>query len=211
MRRRASGVLLGVLCGAIGLLAVQCGAPGSAGSRASAGAAKASGSVAEHDPATAAAAWEVIYGVLEHPRCANCHPAGDQPLQGDLQKPHLQNVQRGPAGEGVPAMHCDTCHQTGNTAGRHMPPGAPKWHLPKPEMPLVFVGKTSEELCKQLRDPAQNGGKTPEQLFEHMASDPLVMWGWNPGEGRQPVATPHDELVRALRVWIDGGCGCPGE
>jgi hypothetical protein len=106
-------------------------------------------------------------------------------------------------------MKCSTCHQTQNTSGNHLPPGAPQWHLPKPEMPLVFEGKTSAELCRQLKDPKQNGGKTVEQLYHHVADDALVQWGWNPGDGRTPVPTPHEELVRAMRTWIDNGCGCP--
>ncbi|HVS11226.1 MAG TPA: hypothetical protein VMS76_15260 [Planctomycetota bacterium] len=38
------------------------------------------------------------------------------------------------------------------------------------------------------------------QAVEHMASDELVLWGWEPGEGRAPVPTPHPELVRVLRA-----------
>ncbi len=164
----------------------------------------------EPDPG-ALAAWETMYRVLQHPRCANCHPADDVPLQGDDGHPHAQIVQRGPDGEGLYGMRCSTCHQTQNLEGPHLPPGAPNWHLPHPDMPLVFVGRSSPALCRQLRDPAQNGGKTPEQLFEHVAHDPLVLWGWSPGEGREPVSTPHDEVVRAMRAWIESGCDCPEE
>jgi hypothetical protein len=139
----------------------------------------------------------------------NCHPAGDAPLQGDDGRPHAQNVQRGPAGLGLFAMRCSTCHQTSNAPGAHLPPGAPHWKLPHPDMPLVFEGKSSSELCRQLADPRQNGHKTPEQLFEHIAHDPLVLWGWAPGEGRTPVSIPHAELVAAMRAWVDGGCACP--
>jgi hypothetical protein len=155
------------------------------------------------------AAWETIYNVLQHPRCMNCHPAGDAPLQGNQSRAHAQNVTRGEDGNGMFAMRCNTCHQESNVAGPNMPPGAPHWKLPDPKMPLVFEGRSSGELCRQLLDPAHNGGRTPEQLFEHLAHDPLVMWGWNPGDGRDPVSTPHAELVRATRTWIDGGCGCP--
>ncbi len=156
-------------------------------------------------------AWDTVYEVLLHPRCANCHPAGDVPLQGDDGHPHAQNVRRGPDGHGLFAMRCETCHQTRNLAGPHLPPGAPSWHLPGPDMPLVFVGRSKSDLCRQLRDPARNGGKTPEELFSHLAEDPLVLWGWDPGEGRAPVPVPHAEFVAAVRAWIDGGCECPEE
>lgn len=154
-------------------------------------------------------AWDVVYGVLQHPRCLNCHPAGDAPLQGDDSHPHGQGVQRGPDGKGLYAMQCATCHTSTNQPGRFLPPGAPNWHLPSRATPLVFEGRSPGDLCRQMRDPKQNGGKTPEQVFEHLAHDPLALWGWSPGEGRNPVSTPHDELVRAARAWVDGGCGCP--
>jgi mono/diheme cytochrome c family protein len=164
---------------------------------------------AASDPTRAVAAWQVIYGVLQHPRCMNCHPVGDVPLQGDDSHPHAQNVQRGKDGQGLYAMKCSTCHQTQNTSGANLPPGAPHWHLPKPEMPLVFEGKSSAELCRQLKDPKLNGGRTVEQLYHHVAEDALVLWGWAPGDGRTPVPTAHAEFVRAMREWIDNGCGCP--
>ena len=153
--------------------------------------------------------WDVIYRVLTHPRCLNCHPAGDAPLQGDDSHPHAQNVQRGTDGHGQFAMRCETCHTTENLPGPHLPPGAPKWQLPEAKMPLVFEGRSSRELCRQIQDPAQNGGKTIEEIFHHMAEDPLVGWGWAPGEGRNPVPIARAQLVEALRSWIAGGCPCP--
>lgn len=154
-------------------------------------------------------AWGVVYRVLQHPRCMNCHPAGDAPLQGDDSHVHAQDVQRGSNGQGLFAMRCSTCHQTQNLAGEHLPPGAPRWQLPRAEMPLVFQGRSSLDLCKQLRDPAHNGGKTPEQLLKHVSEDPLVLWGWSPGDGRAPVPVPHAEFVRAFRTWVESGCALP--
>ncbi len=156
-----------------------------------------------------AAAWDVVYRVLQHPRCVNCHPAGDAPLQGEASLTHGQNVQRGPEGRGLFALRCSDCHQTSNLEGAHLPPGAPHWQLPPPAMPLVFEGRSSRELCRQLADPARNGQRSPEQLLEHMRSDPLVLWGWNPGEGRAPVPVSHADFVAAVRTWVAGGCGCP--
>jgi hypothetical protein len=159
--------------------------------------------------ADSAGGWNVVYAVLQHPRCLNCHPAGDAPLQGDAREPHAQNVQRGPDGHGLFAMNCATCHQSENKPGPHLPPGAPNWHMPHPDMPLVFEGLSSSELCRRLRDPAQNGGKTPAALLEHMRADPLVLWGWDPGEGRAPVPVPHSAFAAAAQAWVEGGCECP--
>jgi len=162
--------------------------------------------------AAAGAAWDVVYGVLQHPRCANCHPpAGSGPLQGEAMLAHAQLVQRGPGGHGVLGMRCAACHQDGNLADAHLPPGAPNWHMPRPDVPMAFVGVGKRALCEQLRDPARNGGKSPEQLLEHMESDPLVLWGWDPGPGRAPVSTPHADVVAAMATWVAGGCGCPDE
>src|ERR1700758_671588 len=46
--------------------------------------------------------------VLTHPRCVNCHPAGDRPRQGDVRRLHQPPVARGDDGFGVPAMRCPT-------------------------------------------------------------------------------------------------------
>ena len=52
--------------------------------------------------------------VLTHPRCVNCHPAGDRPHQGDLGRLHQPPVARGADGHGLPAMRCAICHQQAN-------------------------------------------------------------------------------------------------
>ena len=154
-------------------------------------------------------AWSTIYSVLQHPRCMNCHPSDGIPKQGDDKRPHGQNVKGGADGHGRFALRCESCHRAFNLQGPNLPPGAPDWHMPASKMPLVFEGMSSGALCRQLKDPARNGGQTPEQLFEHMAKAPLVLWGWSPGEGRTPVGISHDDFVRAVRAWIDGGCDCP--
>jgi mono/diheme cytochrome c family protein len=161
------------------------------------------------DAAHSRAAFEVVYQVLTHPRCANCHPAGDAPLQGDQGVPHGQNVLRGPAGRGVFGLDCASCHQAQNFPGEHMPPGVPDWHMPPPETPMVFAGTSRAELARQLADPAQNGNRSAAELLRHAAEDPLVLWGWNPGDGRAPVPVPHQEFIAALRKWIELGCLVP--
>jgi hypothetical protein len=164
---------------------------------------------AQPDASASQTAFQQVYKVLTSPRCQNCHPAGDAPLQGDDSHVHLQNVKRGKDGHGVPAMRCDTCHQTANLAGAHMPPGNPKWSLPSPEHKMVFVGRSAGELCRQIKDPKLNGGRTLEQIFHHIADDDLVGWGWNPGEGRALPPLSRRDTVAQLKIWIDGGAACP--
>src|SRR6202140_3627797 len=126
---------------------------------------------AKPDANTSRAAFLQIYRVLTSPRYQNCHPAGDSPLQGDDSHVHLQNVTRGKDGHGVYGMRCDTCHQATNLPGAHMPPGNPKWGLPPAAAKMVFVGRSPAELCRQLKDPKQNGGRSLQAFFAHAASD----------------------------------------
>jgi len=39
-----------------------------------------------------------------------------------------------------------------------MPPGAPDWKLPPPSRKMVFIGLSSGDLCRLVKDPAKNGG-----------------------------------------------------
>jgi hypothetical protein len=189
---------------AIAVLAVCLGAcSGSSGS--------ARPPVADRDAGLVA--FETVRSVLQHPRCQNCHPAGDAPLQGDEGRIHEMNVQRGPTGHGMAGAECSTCHGPANPPsnyGLHVPPGNVKgWHMPTPELKLVFVGVAPGALCEQIKDPARNGGKDMAALRVHL-DDPLVTWGWDPGFGRAPVPIPHAEFVAAWETWASAGAPCPG-
>jgi hypothetical protein len=155
-----------------------------------------------------AAAFEALAPVLRNPRCMNCHSSGDYPRQGDDSHPHTMDVRRGPGGFGVNAVKCSTCHQDHNLAGLHVPPGAPDWHLPSPDMPMIWEGLPDRQLCELLKDPQQNGHRSVEQIVEHMQT-PLVLWGWHPGEGRAPVPMPQQEFLVKVREWAAKGAACP--
>src|SRR6202041_1836202 len=154
---------------------------------------------------TSRAAFLRAWTVFDSPRCKNCHPAGDAPLQGDDSHVHIQNVKRGPDGHGLYGMRCDTCHQAANLPGAHMPPGNPKWSLPPAKMKMVFVGRPAGELCRQIKNPKQNGGRSLEALMDHIGNDDLVGWGGNPGDGPTPPPLTRPETVAQLKIWIDGG------
>jgi hypothetical protein len=164
---------------------------------------------AKPDATASRAAFLQFYRVLTSPRCQNCHPAGDAPLQGDDSHVHLQNVKRGADGHGVTAMRCDTCHQAANLLGAHMPPGNPRWSLPSPGLKMVFAGRSPSELCRQIKEPKQNGGRSLEKLLDHVGDDDLVGWGWNPGDGRALPPLSRAETVEQMKVWIAGGAACP--
>jgi hypothetical protein len=164
--------------------------------------------VAQHDDAAAAAAFESFVPVLRHPRCMNCHSNGDYPRQGDDSHRHTMLIRRGPNGHGINAVKCSTCHQDHNLVGLHMPPGAPDWHLPSPATPMIWEGLDDRQLCELLKDPKQNGDRTVEQIVEHMGT-PLVLWGWDPGEGRTPVPMPQHQFLASVREWASKEAACP--
>jgi len=149
-----------------------------------------------------------VYKVLMSPRCVNCHPSGDVPLQGDDSHLHTMFPRRGLDGKGVYAMRCANCHQPANIPGLHTPPGNPNWHLPPADMKMVFQGRTPHQLAKQLMNPEQNGHKSKEQLIAH-ASDALVLAAWNPGDGRTLPPMSHEAFKKAWITWIKNGAYAP--
>jgi len=188
--------------------AATAGQPAEAGQGSAAG--QAAGKPGGGDPI---ASFALVQTVLQSPRCVNCHPVGDAPMQGDESAAHNQNVLRGPQGLGMPGQECSSCHGKANlppSYGLHQPPGvASGWRLPPPEHKLVFQGMSAHDLCEQLKDPQRNGGKDMAALTHHMAEDPLTVWGWSPGFGRAPVQVPHAEFVAAFKTWADKGAPCP--
>jgi hypothetical protein len=175
----------------------------------------------QSDDAGARAAFNEAYKVFMSPRCMNCHPAGDFPLQGDDSRPHFYRVRRGEDGNGVYSMKCSNCHQAANQPGLNTPPGAPslskdggvnaapRWRLPESKNRMIFQGRAPSQLCLQLKDPRQNGGMMKEQLIAHVSSDSLVLWGWNPGEGRTKPPLTHEVFVEKVTEWLDKGGACP--
>ena len=162
------------------------------------------------DATTAAKrAFADVARVLQSPRCMNCHPAGDRPLQGDQNRLHTQNISRRTVDAGVP---CSTCHQDRNSEAVGVaggPPGAPGWRLPPSDQPMVFQGKSATALCEQLKDPAHNRGRSLAQLLEHATSDPIVLWGWAPGGKRTLPPLTHAQFVTAFQTWVAGDGACP--
>jgi hypothetical protein len=150
-------------------------------------------------------AFARIAEVLRHPRCMNCHPVGDSPRQTDNRHLHRMLVARGPDDGGTPAMRCATCHQTVNTADGRVP-GAPRWHLAPRSM--GWDGLSDGELCRALKDPKRNGGRSVPALVQHMTSDALVQWAWNPGPRTVPPLTQSD-FHETVKRWAATGAPCP--
>ena len=160
--------------------------------------------------ARAAALFTEAGKVLQHPRCVNCHPRTDRPLQGDAMQIHQPPVVRGKGGHGAVAMQCSTCHGTKNFAATQTVtvPGHENWHLAP--ISMAWEGRSLREICLQLKDPKRNGGKSMKQMVEHMAHDSLVGWGWQPGTGRTPAPGTQKQLGELIQAWVDAGAHCPG-
>ena len=156
--------------------------------------------------ARSAAIFTELGKVLTHPRCLNCHPAGDRPRQGDMARLPQPPVERGADGFGLPAMRCPICHLQANvdTAGV---PGNPIWHLAPREM--GWEGKTLREICLQIKDPARNGNRSVDALIEHIGEDHLVGWAWSPGYGRQPAPGTQKQAGALVEAWVKTGAECP--
>jgi hypothetical protein len=148
--------------------------------------------------------------VLTHPRCMNCHPAGEHPLQGADHHEHAPKVWRGDTGNfGTP---CGECHTGQNVALREAAsyksiPGHPRWNVAP--LSMAWQGKSLGEICRQLKDTARNGGRDLALLQEHIAKDDLVAWGWAPGAGREPAPGTQEMAGQLVQAWIDTGAECP--
>jgi len=91
-------------------------------------------------------------------------------------------------------------------ASIHSVPGHPEWRL----APIALAWQeVAGRHLREIKDPGRNGGKDLVKLARVHAKDELVAWGWNPGDGRDPV--PHAGAIRRNHpAWIDTGAVCPG-
>lgn len=159
----------------------------------------------------ASADFDTMMDVLTHPRCVNCHPAGDTPHIADGTVEHDFGVRRGPDDRGLPALRCSGCHQPANNDLAGVP-GAPEWSLAPPSM--AWQGKTRSEIARSILDPADNGGRTLEEVVDHLTHHELVLWAWEPGvraDGTPREAPPVDleTYIAAVRAWAAAGAPIP--
>jgi len=144
--------------------------------------------------------------VILHPRCVNCHPSGDSPLQGEYGAVHEPPVSRGTGGLGPVGMRCRTCHGPDNFDPAGVP-GASKWVLAPRKM--AWEGVPLSDICLQLKDPKRNGGRKLSEIVEHMAEDELVGWGWSPGAGRESAPGSQEVFGELIAQWVKTGAVCP--
>jgi len=146
------------------------------------------------------------YKVFMHPRCMNCHPSGDVPLQGDDSHLHAQGVKRGKDGKGLYALKCKNCHQDADLVGDNLPPGNPNWHLPPANRKMVFEGKSPRQLAMGFKDAKFTGFTTMDKFLHHVEHDDLVKHSFTYGE-KPPLS--HEEFAAKVREWVEKGAALP--
>ena len=161
-------------------------------------------------------AWARIYEVASHPRCSNCHVGADNlpmwsgPSYGRT-RPHGMNIQGGESRIGAETVLCSTCHaintQGGNNGAHMAPQVAMTWQLAPVE--AAWFGRSSAEICGQLRDPDRNGGRDYLAIAGHLDHDLILHWAWNPGGGREPAPYSLQEHVDDILAWGVAGYPCP--
>jgi hypothetical protein len=141
--------------------------------------------------------FAAIGSVLRHPRCANCHPEGDRPLQG-AGKPHGLGV--------VSSSVCGDCHGERN---RGPIPGSVNWKMPPRDVPMVFHGQSDYTLCAQWHDPQKNGGRTLESQLLHVKEDETVRAAFHPPATLESPPLSHGTFIEAIEAWLAAGALCP--
>jgi hypothetical protein len=117
------------------------------------------------------------------------------------------NINAGVSRIGAEYMPCSSCHALQNAQLPHGPPGAQEWLLAP--VTMQWFGKSSAEICSQIKDPARNGNRTIAKIVEHIEHEPLVHWGWAPGPGRESAPYSVAQLVEFLKQWDAAGAPCP--
>ena len=162
--------------------------------------------------------WQAVYSVLTSPRCINCHTVTNYPRQGDDRHPHVFGGVRGVDDKGSPLARCTSCHGNENNTSTGIP-GRSDWHIAPISLAWESapgIAMTGPELCSALKDRLRNGDRDLSQMLEHVNSEHLVLWAWDPGTrwnhgARTMPPVSHEKFVSDFKDWIDSGASCPAE
>ena len=166
------------------------------------------------DQESGLAAWDRIYAVASHPRCANCHAniaMWSGPSYGET-RPHEMNIDAGVSRIGEENLPCKTCHVT-SIRPNSVPHAPPHLGLDWQLAPVNWFNVDSAMICAQLRDPQRNGDRDGAGLVEHVQHEietqAFIAWGFNPGGGREPAPGGLQEHLDDMIAWTAAGMPCP--
>jgi len=163
-------------------------------------------------------AWNRIYTVFSHPRCANCHTDDNNvPMWATgegIERAHGMYINAGDSRTGEEYLPCATCHATSilpNTIPHAPPHAGMPWQLAPVE--FLWFGQDSATICNQVRDPKRNGGRQGPELIEHILHDKsldgFITWAFDPGGGREPAPGTLQEHLDDTVAWVAAGMPCP--
>ena len=131
-----------------------------------------------------------IAKVLTHPRCMNCHPAGEIRCRART----VTNIcRRRGAKTSLQVRSAPPARLVTTTRTSQSPRPPPTKASPairagaSRRCRWLWQGKSIGDICRQVKDVSRNGGRDLALLQEHIAKDDLVAWGSNPGPGREPA------------------------
>jgi len=44
--------------------------------------------------------------------------------------------------------------------------------------------------------------------LKHVGTDPLVVWAWTPGAGRESAPGTHARFHALIKAWVEAGAAC---
>nr|WP_325252870.1 hypothetical protein [Amylibacter sp.] len=160
-------------------------------------------------------AWGRMFEVVSHPRCSNCHvgpserPMWSGPSYGKT-RPHGMNIRAGESRIGAETLICSTCHLGSNSDVPHTPPAVDDdWRLAPVE--ADWFGQPAPVICAQLRDPDLNGGRSYQEIADHLGHDVILHWAWTPGGNREAAPYSLEEHMQDILIWGAAGMPCPDE
>ena len=158
-------------------------------------------------------AFNIMMDVITHQRCMNCHPSGDRPRQGEDSHIHTQGVKRGKENKGTVFFKCQTCHKEKNNGGAGIP-GAVDWQLAP--LSMAWEGLSRNEIARVILDKSKNGNRSIDDIVDHLATNELVNWAFEPGVDphgvpREVPPVTKDIFLKAVKDWAEAGAIIPKE
>ena len=79
---------------------------------------------------------------------------------------------------------------------------------------MAWEGLNRYEIARSILDPAKNGGRNPAEIEQHLTTDPLVLWVFEPGvdhEGKAREKPPisREDYLAAVKAWFAAGTPIP--